>query len=88
MTNKKETDSIGELAFDEKTEILHQLTKTGFNDAQYRNLEQAIANSPSTTNFFSAIEKVVKEYMSEGLTRQEAIKRFCKENNEAKNERS
>ena len=87
MTNKKETDPIGELAFDEKTEILHQLTKTGFNEAQYRNLEQAIANSPSTTNFFSAIEEVVKEYMAQGLTRQEAIKRFCKENNEAKNER-
>jgi len=49
---------------------------------------QEIANNPKTRNFFSAIEEVVKEYMSEGLTRQEAIKRFCKENSEAKNERS
>jgi len=45
---------------------------------------QEIANSPSTKNFFSAIEKVVKQYMTEGLTRQEAVKRFCKENNEAR----
>ena len=37
---------------------------------------QEIANSPTTKNFFSAIEKVVKEYMAEGLTRQEAVKRF------------
>jgi len=45
---------------------------------------QEIANSPTTKNFFSAIEEVVKEYMAEGLTRQEAVKRFCKENNEAR----
>ena len=43
-----------------------------------------IANSPSTGNFFSSIEAVIDQYQSEGLSRQEAIKRFCKENNEAK----
>ena len=45
---------------------------------------QEIANNPTTKYFFSAIEEVVKEYMAEGLTRQEAVKRFCKENNEAR----
>jgi len=47
---------------------------------------QEIANSPTTKNFFSAIEEVLKKYQAEGLTREEAIKRFCKENNEAKKE--
>ena len=45
---------------------------------------QEIANSPTTRCFFSSIEEVLKEYQAEGLTRQEAVKRFCKENNEAK----
>lgn len=45
---------------------------------------QEIANSRTTKNFFLAIEEVLKEYMAEGLTRQEAVKRFCKENNESK----
>ena len=45
---------------------------------------QEIANSPKTRNFFSSIEEVLKDYQTEGLTRQEAIKRFCKENKEAK----
>ena len=49
---------------------------------------QEIANSPSTKNFFAMIEEILKEYQAEGLTRQEAIKRFCKENNEARNDRS
>ena len=49
---------------------------------------QEIANSPKTRNFFSSIDEVLKEYQAEGLTRQEAIKRFCKENNEAKNDRA
>jgi hypothetical protein len=47
---------------------------------------QEIANSPTTKNFFSAIEEVLKEYQAEGLTRQEAVKRFCKENNERRKE--
>ena len=45
---------------------------------------QEIANSPTTCCFFSSIEEVLKKYQAEGLTRQEAVKRFCKENNEAK----
>ena len=45
---------------------------------------QEIANSPTTRNFFSSIEEVLNEYETKGLTRQEAIKKFCKENNEAK----
>tara|TARA_R100000315_G_scaffold25554_1_gene9822 strand:- start:195 stop:362 length:168 start_codon:yes stop_codon:yes gene_type:complete len=47
---------------------------------------QEIANSPTTKNFFLSIEEVLKEYQAEGLTREEAIKRFCKENNEVKKE--
>ena len=81
--DKKE--SIGEFFFDEKTESLNQKTKTGINSAEYRDLEQAIANSPTTRNFFSSIEEVIKEYQAQGLTRQEAVKKFCKENNDAKN---
>ena len=42
MTNKKEPDSIGEFFFDEKTESLHQSTKTGFNSTQWRNLDEEI----------------------------------------------
>ena len=49
---------------------------------------QEIANSSKTRNFFSSIDEVLEEYQAEGLTRQEAIKRFCKENNEAKNARA
>ena len=48
---------------------------------------QEIANSPSTKNFFSIIEEILKEYQAEGLTRQEAIKRFAKEQKEAKEKR-
>ena len=38
----KEANSIGDFFFDEKTESLHQLTKTGFNSAQWRNLDELI----------------------------------------------
>ena len=38
--DKKE--SIGEFFFDEKTESLHQKTKTGFNSTKWRNLDQEI----------------------------------------------
>ena len=38
----KEANSIGDFFFDEKTESLHQLTKTGFNSAQWRNLDEVI----------------------------------------------
>ena len=48
---------------------------------------QEIANSPSTKNFFAAIEEILKEYQAEGLTRQEAIKKFTKEQKEAKEKR-
>ena len=45
---------------------------------------QEIANSPSNKNFFAMIEEILKEYQAEGLTRQEAIKKFAKEQKEAK----
>lgn len=48
---------------------------------------QEIANSPKTRCFFSSIEEVLKEYQAEGLTRQEAIKKFAKEQKEAKEKR-
>ena len=48
---------------------------------------QEIANKPSTKNFFATIEEILKDYQSEGLTRQEAIKRFAKEQKEAKEKR-
>ena len=41
MKNKK-LDNVGEFFFDEKTASLHQLTKTGFNSAKYRNLDEEI----------------------------------------------
>ena len=41
MKNKK-LDHIGELFFDEKTESLHQMTQTGFDSAEWRNLDQEI----------------------------------------------
>ena len=48
---------------------------------------QEIANSPSTKNFFSIIEEILKEYQAEGLTRQEDIKKFAKEQKEEKEKR-
>ena len=48
---------------------------------------QEIANRPSTKNFFAIIEEILKDYQAEGLTRQEAIKRFAKEQKEAKEKR-
>ena len=41
MKNKK-LDQIGEFFFDEKTESLHQMTQTGFDSAQWRNLDEEI----------------------------------------------
>ena len=38
--DKKE--SIGEFWFDEKSQSLHQRTKTGFNSTKWRNLDQEI----------------------------------------------
>ena len=43
-----------------------------------------IAELESTYNFFSNIEKIISEYMEEGLTREQAVKKFCKENQQAK----
>ena len=43
-----------------------------------------IAELESTYNFFSNIEKIISEYMEEGLTREQAVKKFCKENEEAR----
>ena len=43
-----------------------------------------IAELESTYNFFSNIEKIISEYMEEGLTREQAVKKFCKENEQAK----
>ena len=48
---------------------------------------QEIANSPKTRNFFSSIEEILEDYQAECLTRQEAIKRFAKEQKEAKEKR-
>ena len=41
MKNKK-LKHVGELFFDEKTESLHQMTQTGFDSAEWRNLDQEI----------------------------------------------
>ena len=41
MTNKKLED-VGEFFFDEKTASLHQLTQTGFDSVEYRNLDEEI----------------------------------------------
>ena len=38
----KKLDHVGELFFDEKTASLHQMTQTGFNSAQLRNLDEEI----------------------------------------------
>jgi len=38
--DKKE--SIGEFWFDEKSQSLHQKTKTGFNSTEWRNLDQEL----------------------------------------------
>ena len=43
-----------------------------------------IAELESTYNFFSNIEKIISEYMEEGLTREQAVKKFCKENEKAR----
>ena len=48
----EETNSIGEFFFDEKSESLHQLTKTGFNSAQWRNLYQEIDQNLKAPFFF------------------------------------
>ena len=39
---KKSTDSIGEFFFDEKSESLHQKTRTGFDSTKWRNLDQEL----------------------------------------------
>ena len=41
MKNKK-LEQVGEFFFDEKTESLHQMTQTGFDSAQWRNLDEEI----------------------------------------------
>ena len=38
----KKLDQVGEFFFDEKTESLHQMTQTGFDSAQWRNLDEEI----------------------------------------------
>ena len=38
----KKFENVGEFFFDEKTKSLHQLTKTGFDSVQYRNLDEEI----------------------------------------------
>lgn len=38
----KKFENVGEFFFDEKTESLHQLTKTGFDSVKYRNLDEEI----------------------------------------------
>ena len=42
MDKKESKESIGEFFFDEKTQSLHQKTKTGFNTTKWRNLDQEI----------------------------------------------
>ena len=41
MKNKK-LEQVGEFFFDEKTESLHQMTQTGFDSVQWRNLDEEI----------------------------------------------
>ena len=41
MKNKK-LEQVGEFFFDEKTQSLHQMTRTGFDSAQWRNLDEEI----------------------------------------------
>ena len=43
-----------------------------------------IAELESTYKFFESIEKIISQYMEEGLTREQAVKKFCKENEQAK----
>ena len=43
-----------------------------------------IAKLQSTYKFFESIEKIISQYMEEGLTREQAVKKFCKENEQAK----
>ena len=38
----KKLDQAGEFFFDEKTQSLHQMTQTGFDSAQWRNLDEEI----------------------------------------------
>ena len=38
----KKLDQVGEFFFDEKTGSLHQMTQTGFDSAQWRNLDEEI----------------------------------------------
>ena len=38
----KKLDQVGEFFFDEKTESLHQMAQTGFDSAQWRNLDEEI----------------------------------------------
>tara|TARA_R100000654_G_scaffold18882_1_gene38988 strand:+ start:2786 stop:2947 length:162 start_codon:yes stop_codon:yes gene_type:complete len=42
MDKKEKKQFISELFFDEKNESLHQMTKTGFDSAEWRNLDQEI----------------------------------------------
>ena len=42
-----------------------------------------IAKLESTYKFFESIEKIISQYMEEGLTREQAVKKFCKENEQA-----
>ena len=61
----EETNSIGEFFFDEKSESLHQLTKTGFNSAQWRNLDEVIDQN---------LKEHFKKLESTGYTWEEAPK--------------
>ena len=38
----KKLDQVGEFFFDENTESLHQMTQTGFDSTQWRNLDEEI----------------------------------------------
>ncbi len=55
----KKIENVGEFFFDEKTESLHQLTKTGFDFVEYRNLDEKIEEN--LKNHFKKLEKEEKK---------------------------
>lgn len=55
----KKIDNVGEFFFDEKTESLHQLTKTGFDSVKYRNLDKKIEEN--LKNHFKKLKEEEKK---------------------------
>ena len=55
----KKINNVGEFFFDEKTESLHQLTKTGFDSVEYRNLDEKIEEN--LKNHFKKLKEEEKK---------------------------